>query len=177
LLVTKFTSVWTCAVRWLALLSRTAIADPLRLSVTVGITVIPRLRNASMTVWSPAPGWPVMVVAPVAWYQNGEALLQRSAFCVTEFSDCDIVQYGSQPLTIRRGGVSADADRMTMRPVTSRTIARAAPTRARIRTRGMPWKRARGMAQPYGPPHRVGISQTGDQCGASVVTIERRGHL
>ena len=134
----------------------------LRLSVTVGTTAIPRLRRASTTAWSPAPGWLVIVVAPVASYQNGEALLQRSAFCVAAFSDWAIVQYGSQPLTILRGGVSADADRMTMSPVMTSVVATAAAIRTRSRARGTPRRSARGMAQRYGIRISTGIHRIGD---------------
>src|SRR6266545_4663460 len=72
-------------------------------SATVGTTLMPRLRSASTTVLSPAPACRAIAVAPVTWYHNGEPSAHRSAFCVTEVSALGIDQYGSQPLTIRRG--------------------------------------------------------------------------
>src|SRR5262245_7879328 len=105
--VARFTSAWTWAARWVGSASSAAIAGAFMVSVTVGTTSAPTVRSASITAWSPAPGWLTIVVAPVAWYQNGEAVPQRSPFAVTAASDSAIVQYGSQPETILRGAVSA----------------------------------------------------------------------
>src|SRR5919198_976909 len=98
LAATRSTSVVTWAARWLASARSVAMAGASRDSVTVGTTLMLWLRRVSMTVVSPAPACCVIVVAPVARYQNGEASPHRSALLVTEFSELDIDQYGSQPL-------------------------------------------------------------------------------
>jgi hypothetical protein len=75
-----------------------------------------------------------MVAAAVASYQKGEASLQRSPFAVALASELGIVQYGSQPETIRRGAESADAEFMTTAPeVTPRAIPMIPMTAKRVR--------------------------------------------
>src|SRR5262245_3900156 len=131
--VARLTSAWTWAARWTGSPSSAAMAEAFMVSVIVGNTLMSAARNESITAWSPAPAWPTIVVAPVAWYQNGEAVPHRSPFVVAASSAWRIVQYGSQPETIRRGTVSATdggAD-PTIPDVTRATAPRAATVRRR----------------------------------------------
>src|SRR6266498_2684709 len=122
-------------------------------SATVGTTLMLRLRNASTTVASPAPVCRPMAVAPVTWYHNGEPSAHRSAFCVTEVSALAIDQYGSQPLTIRRGRLSAlAAGPPASSPRARSDAASAQQTRAALRRRAcMDLSRVRGRRKATGP--------------------------
>src|SRR6266540_986688 len=133
-------------------------------SATVGTTLMLRLRNASTTVASPAPVCRPIAVAPVTWYHNGEPSAHRSAFCVTEVSALAIDQYGSQPLTIRRGRLSAlAAGPPASSPRARSDAASAQQTRAALRRRAcMDLSRVRVVARPLAQP------------GGSVVLLRSR---
>src|SRR6476661_8442414 len=123
--VTTATSAATCCARVVAL-RRTAdmpwAAIP---SVTVGMTATPaawiRAVSAARVV---ASTWAVTVAAEVEVNQNGLLSVNRSRLATRSSVEAVEDQYGSQPVTMRLGGiVAADALGAGAPPTTAATTA------------------------------------------------------